>query len=924
MKNYPGTRWYKCDFHIHTMASDCFEDKTVTTEQWIARAVEQGLNCVAVTDHNTGAGIDAVIEAANDLPITVFPGVEITCDSSKVHLLVIFDKDKRTQDVEDFLIECGINRVDFGKKEAHSSLRILDIIEKAGSDSLVIPAHVDQFSGLCEVSHASIQEIYKIPSINAVQVVHQELLQQNLQLTGNTELQGKISSYYGQEISEEKLKEWYKPLNLALEKNKALLTFSDNPHSSTSSKHGLDGIGEKYTWIKMEETPTLESLRQAFLLPNLRVRNCFDCLEVPYSSPEVWIRHIAIHDTEVTSDTEPLLVEFSPQLNTIIGGRGSGKSGILRFIRGLLNKTSDLVDDIKKDHEEFYKKSHKGIGVLREDSTIEILFERQGKCYCLKATNITSTTSQTVTIRKYTPCVGWEAEAGEGFIDFFEIEQYSQKQIYDIAKKPHYLRERIDSAIEDMESLLQEKETLRQQYLETATKIRTAESQLQGKGKLETEIGDLKERIKIFDESEIAPLLTANKKFNEEKEVIQAPIDEFERQEQLLRETIPEISVSDADFSEIGDEDHRKEIKEVYDSAKEKISNIKAEIESSRKKIQQVKEGYNAAISKSKWQQDYTTNKENFQNKKAELLEKGIDEIDNFEKLSSEKEEKEKEVGLLSEIEDQLLKLKEKLRGILENYVTTLENITEKRAQFVRDILKGENVQISINGFRDQNSFEQQFRFIIDRESRFEKDIDTLKTKLFHGKIAEKIKEYRMSILALKKGDDLQEFGGHFRNRIKELRPEAIDRLMLLMPEDEIAVKYKPTGSSSFKPLTTASAGQKTTAILTFIMSHGECPLILDQPEDDLDNRLVYELVVDRLKRAKERRQVIVVTHNANIPVNGDAEHVISMDSNSKHFNVLAAGSVDEQSIKTEICDVMEGTEYAFNMRAKRYKGLPA
>ncbi|MBW2011361.1 MAG: ABC transporter, partial [Deltaproteobacteria bacterium] len=116
--------------------------------------------------------------------------------------------------------------------------------------------------------------------------------------------------------------------------------------------------------------------------------------------------------------------------------------------------------------------------------------------------------------------------------------------------------------------------------------------------------------------------------------------------------------------------------------------------------------------------------------------------------------------------------------------------------------------------------------------------------------------------------------------------------------------------------------GQKTTAILTFIMSHGQCPLILDQPEDDLDNRLVYELVVDRLKKAKEKRQLIVVTHNANIPVNGDAEYVISMDSGSKYFNVFATGSVDQQIIKKEICDVMEGTEYAFNMRAKRYQGL--
>jgi len=906
------------------MASECFEDKTVTPEQWISRAVEQGLDCVAVTDHNSGAEIDAVIEAAKGQPITVFPGVEITCDSSKVHLLVIFDKNKRTQDVEDFLIECGINRVDFGKKEAHSSLRILDIIENAGSDCLVIPAHVDQFSGLCEVSHKTIQEVYKIPSINAVQISHKEFLQESLQITGNSELQTEISSYYNQEISEDKLKDWYKPLSLAQEKNKALLTFSDNPHSPTSSKHGLDGIGQKYTWIKMEEAPTLESLRQAFLLPNLRVHNCFACLEAPYSSPELWIRHIAISNTEMTSDIEPLLVEFSPQLNTIIGGRGSGKSGVLRFIRGLFNRESDIAADIIKDHEDFYKKFHKGVGVMREDSKIEILFERQEQLYCLTATDIASASTQEVVIHKYIPDVGWKAETGEGFIDFFEIEQYSQKQIYDIAKNPHYLRERIDSAVDDMESLLQGMETLRQQYLQTATEIRTAESQLQGKGRLETEINDLAERIKIFDESAISALLTVSKKFKEEEGLIQAPIDEFERQEQLLEDIIPEISILEADFSEISDENYRKEIKEAYDSAKEELAKIKEEIILSQGKIQQVKEDYKAVISKTKWQQDFSTNQDSFRDKKAELLEKGIDEIDNFEKLSLEKEEKVKDAERLSELETKLEVLKDKLSKTLETYIATLESITKKRTQFVRDILKGENVQISINGFRDRNSFEQQFRAIIERESGFEKDMDTLKTKLFRGKIVEKIKEYRTTILDLKRGDDHPDFTGFFKKRIKELSPEAIDRLMLLMPEDEIAVKYKPTGASTFKPLTTASAGQKTTAILTFIMSHGECPLILDQPEDDLDNRLVYELVVDRLKKAKERRQIIIVTHNANIPVNGDAEHVISMDSNSKHFNVLAAGSVDQQAIKTEICDVMEGTEYAFNMRAKRYRGLSA
>lgn len=136
----------------------------------------------------------------------------------------------------------------------------------------------------------------------------------------------------------------------------------------------------------------------------------------------------------------------------------------------------------------------------------------------------------------------------------------------------------------------------------------------------------------------------------------------------------------------------------------------------------------------------------------------------------------------------------------------------------------------------------------------------------------------------------------------------------------EIVIKYKPSGSTVFKPLSTASAAQKTTAVLTFILSQKNVPLVLDQPGDDLDNRLVYELIVDRLKQAKEHRQIIVVTQNANIPVNGDAEYIIAMNSESNALQVLHSGTVEQLSIKKEICDVMEGSEQAFEMRSKRNK----
>ena len=192
----------------------------------------------------------------------------------------------------------------------------------------------------------------------------------------------------------------------------------------------------------------------------------------------------------------------------------------------------------------------------------------------------------------------------------------------------------------------------------------------------------------------------------------------------------------------------------------------------------------------------------------------------------------------------------------------------------------------------------------------------------FNGNVEQKIKEFKEIILKIRKNEDIgkHDITGHFINLVKGLNDAQIDEIELLMPEDEIEVQYRISNSLPFKSLSTASAGQKTTAILTFILSYGKTPLILDQPEDDLDNKLVYDLIVDRLKHAKDSRQLIVVTHNANIPVNGDAEYIISMDTESKKLKVIAEGTVEQITIKNEIRNVMEGGKQAFEMRAKRYK----
>jgi predicted metal-dependent phosphoesterase TrpH len=69
---YKGNQWFKCDLHLHTTASKCFHDRTVIPQQWVQKAIDQGLHCVTVTDHNTGEMIDSVKVAATGTGLIVF------------------------------------------------------------------------------------------------------------------------------------------------------------------------------------------------------------------------------------------------------------------------------------------------------------------------------------------------------------------------------------------------------------------------------------------------------------------------------------------------------------------------------------------------------------------------------------------------------------------------------------------------------------------------------------------------------------------------------------------------------------------------------------------------------------------------------------------------------------------------------------
>lgn len=151
----------------------------------------------------------------------------------------------------------------------------------------------------------------------------------------------------------------------------------------------------------------------------------------------------------------------------------------------------------------------------------------------------------------------------------------------------------------------------------------------------------------------------------------------------------------------------------------------------------------------------------------------------------------------------------------------------------------------------------------------------------------------------------------------KHYDPQKLENLLGLELTD---IEDRPRILLDGRPIEELSPGQRCSALIPIILVEGNTPLVIDQPEDNLDNRMVFDLVVDILRGLKEQRQIIVATHNPNIPVSGDAEQVVVFEAPSKDCCcAVAQGSIDEENIIKNIKAVMEGGDKAFEVRMKKY-----
>ena len=169
--------------------------------------------------------------------------------------------------------------------------------------------------------------------------------------------------------------------------------------------------------------------------------------------------------------------------------------------------------------------------------------------------------------------------------------------------------------------------------------------------------------------------------------------------------------------------------------------------------------------------------------------------------------------------------------------------------------------------------------------------------------------------------DELTHFGTERSRKILDAFRESVDPLTLEITaiEDRIAIELNvaTSGRPHFKDASDLSRGQKCTALLPILLARRDNPLIIDQPEDNLDNHFIFETVVNAVQRMKKHRQMIFITHNANIPVLAEAELVLVMTSDGRIGAIEKHGTVDE--CREQIIDLLEGGREAFELRSKRY-----
>lgn len=659
-----------------------------------------------------------------------------------------------------------------------------------------------------------------------------------------------------------------------------------------SDAHKESDLFAKFTWIKADLT--FEGLKQIIYEPEERVKIQENKPEEKSGYQVIDRIEIYHQDFQEKKENEETIEEYktiflNPNLNTIIGGRSTGKSILLGAIAKKLNSDKEVkldnteysqyIDEIVSSMKIFWKDGD-------ENSTRDIEYFPQSYMYQLaKDSNELNKLVENIIIQ----------DANKKT----KIEAYQS-----------FSSDNNSKIIEDINKLFKAKSTI-DSIQKSMTEIGDKEGVTKEKEKLSTELESLKAKIQITSNELIS---YSNLKNEYDKNI--SSIREIEQQKISLSalkslSIINDISLNLIDLTE----DIRDQVNRVYLDLKQRYS------EEWNEKIETILVQKETEIVRIK--------ERNESIEKDELYLKGKSVIDSNQQYK-EKEEKYKiENSKLEKITEL-----EKQRDEYDNFINSLKSsIIENSKKYYTELQRIQN-ELSVSSGRLKitatiNTDFPKYKNIlyssinqqgVQGKQIIEKSINTTQ-ELFED-ISSMFELLLSNSITLKGGYDNQKL-------IKELLGTNFFNISYEIEYD----------TDKFKAM---SEGKKAFIILMLLLdfSKKECPILIDQPEDDLDNRAIYNELVTYIKSKKKERQIIIVTHNSNIVIGADSELVIvsnqqgvnSPNKNNRKFDYIF-GSIESsmekdntireilysQGIRQHICEILEGGETAFKNREKKY-----
>ncbi|MGV0787667.1 TrlF family AAA-like ATPase [Mycolicibacterium sp. XJ2] len=865
-----SARWVRAALQINPYSyigqsapSTSFADEAAYNTAILDRCELLGIEIIGITDHwrvDSAAGLIAAAEARG---MTALPGFEANT-AEGYHLLVLLESGTELGKVNAAIGACGASPGSANGTTGKPFAEILAELEPF--KALVIPAHVNVANaGMLTGRRGSpLENAIRNPALHALAISPNEPeAQDQRDILANR-----------------------KPFDRA---HKLAMVYSDD----VCHPDKLAELGSS-CWFKVSR-PRLSSLLHAVRTPQTRIRH-----SDPSSTPRVAIRSISWTGGFLDGAT----ISFSDDLTTLIGGRGTGKSTVIESLRYALD-IPPIGDAAQRDHDAIVA------DVLEAGTIVELVVDAvtpEHAPYTIQRTvpsaPVVLDTAGTVTEMDPADVVG-------------DIEIFSQHELAEVAQQPTNVAQMIQrfSGAPSSNDLVE----IQQQLAENRANLRKVERDQTKLEETLSAIPRLQAAAKHFEKTNWASQLSEQQRLAKDQSVLtqgaKRVSDASEAVEDFAAEDI--TAPLRRAFANLDQSPQRPMLDGVPTATSQLADAIDAAIQTVRTAVATAHtqiEGIRTA---------WTTATEPQRARHAKVI----------RELKAEGHDPDKFIAVTNDLNE--LQDKAARRDVLSG---RRDSLLKERRTMLEDLYNAETSERRRLGAAVRQANKATVGVVLA------KPIVSPNRSPFIAAVNKHVKNARHALLEVVESNDFspREFVAAVRAGAQQAEAKfglkgaqwaAIDaagedflreleeHVVGYAVEVSLDVAAEGSGARQYRTLGSLSKGQRATALLLLLLGVSQRPLIIDQPEDDLDNRFVYTGLVTKLRLLKGIRQVIVSTHNANVPVLGDAELIVTLEGDGDHGWPVEekTGSLDKSQVRAVAEDILEGGHTAFDTRMYLY-----